>query len=162
MKATLQAPMPIPPLLRLPLKSLLPVLLTLSACTAVEYARTPQMRNAGEVFLTQESLKQPYQSMGLVQITRKGVRIFGFIDPAGTDMSSVLSQLEGEVRRAGADGAMNVRVVGTPVHTATKILGLLLFFAPFPTEMTVTAEMVRLPPTAALQPNADPSRPGLP
>jgi hypothetical protein len=126
------------------------MLAAFTACTATEFSRTPQMQRAGEIFITQESLNQPYESLGLVQVTRRGARIFGFIDPAGTDMPDAMAQLEAEVRRSGADGAMNVRVIGQPVHTGTKILGLIFFFIPFSNEVTVTAELVRLPRTAPL------------
>jgi hypothetical protein len=107
------------------------------------------MQRPGEVFITQESLSQPYESMGLVQVTRRGVRVFGFVDAVGTQIDDAMQQLQDAVRRSGADGAMNVRVISQPETLSTKILGLLLFFAPFPDEVTVTAELVRLPRTQA-------------
>ncbi|MBE2248443.1 MAG: hypothetical protein IAE78_02765 [Myxococcus sp.] len=120
------------------------VLLALSACTAVSYAPLPSQRAQGQIFVSAEGLKEPYESVGIVQVTRRGVLLFGFADPAGTDLAAAVSDVEGQVRRAGADGVINTRVEQTNYTTAARIAGAIFFFAPLPAEVTITGELVRL------------------
>lgn len=114
-----------------------------TACTSVDVARLPTQRLQGDIFITQESVNVPYDSLGVVQVTRKGVLLFGFADPAGTDLAAALEELEPQIRRAGADGVMNARFEGTQYNTGARILGLIFFFAPLPSQVTVTGELVR-------------------
>lgn len=116
----------------------------LTGCTAVDKTTLPSGRGMGQIFITQESVSEPYDSVGVIQITRRGVLLFGFADPAGTDLAAATRELEPKIRAAGADGAMNVRFEMTQYTLAGRLLGLLFFFAPFPTEVTVTAELVKL------------------
>ncbi len=115
-----------------------------SSCTAVDTARLPTYARPGDVFVTQESVRTPYESLGLVQVTRKGVRLFGFADPAGTDLEAAMQEVVPEVRRAGADGLMNARVEMSQLTLAGKLLGLLFFFVPVPSTVVVSGELVRL------------------
>ncbi len=114
-----------------------------SGCTAVDFAHLPTHSRPGEPFITQSGLNEPYDSVGLVQITRRGARAFGFADPAGTDLAAITEELLPEIRRANADGMINARFIATPITTTAKILGLIFFFAPLPTEVTVCGELVR-------------------
>jgi len=131
-----------------------------SGCTAVDKAVLPSGHGNGQPFITQESIHEPYDSMGVVQITRKGVLLFGFADPAGTDLAAAVRELEPKIFEAGADGAMNVRFDMTQYTLLGKIFGLIFFFAPLPAEVTVTAELVKLksnmapaaPPAPAVAP----------
>lgn len=116
----------------------------LPACTAVNFSAVPTQQTQGQVFITAQSLNEPYESVGIVQVTRRGALVFGFADPAGTDLASAVSDAEGQVRRARADGLINVRVQQTNYTTAHRILGLVFFFAPLPAEVTLTGELVRL------------------
>jgi hypothetical protein len=132
------------------------LLLGLSACTAVSFAPLPTQKAQGQIFVSAAGLTQPYESVGIVQVTRRGVLLFGFADPAGTDLQAAVSEVEGQVRRSGADGLINTKVEQTPYTTAARIFGLIFFFAPLPSEVTITGELVRLqrapsgaPPLAA-------------
>ncbi len=120
------------------------LLFGLSACTAVSFAPLPSQQAQGQIFVSAEGLKEPYDSVGIVQVTRRGVLLFGFADPAGTDLQAAVSEVEGQVRRAGADGLINTRVEQTNYTTAARILGLIFFFAPLPSEVTITGELVRV------------------
>jgi hypothetical protein len=115
-----------------------------SACTAVNYTALPTQRAQGQIFITAQGLTEPYESVGIVQITRRGVLAFGFADPAGTDLATAVNEVEGQVRRAGADGLINTRVQQTNYTTLARIFGLIFFFAPLPAEVTITGELVRL------------------
>lgn len=118
-------------------------LLLLGACTSVDYARLPQV-GTDRIFITQESVTGGYESLGLVQITRRGVLLFGFADPAGTDLVAAVEQLDPQVRMAGADGVMNARVQMSQYTTLAKIFGAIFFFIPLPSEVTITGELVRI------------------
>jgi hypothetical protein len=116
----------------------------MSSCTAVSTTRVPTFRRQGDIFVTQESVREPYESLGLVQVTRKGVLLFGFGDPAGTDLEAAMREVEPEIRRAGADGMMNTRVQMSQYTTAGKILGAIFFFIPLPSTVLISGELVRL------------------
>jgi hypothetical protein len=121
------------------------LLLALSGCAASTFTRWPAPF-LDRPFVTAAGLPPgtPYDSLGLVQVTRRGVLLFGFADPAGTELQSALEDLEYEANQAGADGVVNVRVVKQPWTLAERLAGLVLFFAPFPSEVIMTGELVRL------------------
>lgn len=121
----------------------------LSACTAVSYAPLPAQHGQGQIFVTAQGLQEPYESVGIVQVTRRGVLLFGFADPAGTDLQAAVGEVEGQVRRAGADGVINTKVEQTNYTTLARIFGAIFFFAPLPAEVTITGELVRLRRNAA-------------
>jgi hypothetical protein len=131
----------------------------LTGCTTVNVASLPSSRDARDVFVTTSDVQVPYQSLGLVQTTRKGVLLFGFADPAGTNLQDGLREaLLPEVRRMGGDGIMNVRFHQTQYALPTRLLFALLFFIPLPSQVTFTGEVVRLDPEGLPPPPASPSR----
>jgi hypothetical protein len=112
-----------------------------------------------DVFVTTGDVKGPYQSLGVVQTTRRGVLLFGFADPAGTDVEAgMYESLIPEVRRMGGDGIMNVRFQQTQYILPTRILFAVLFFIPLPSEVTLSGEVVKLGPGAAPPSAGNPSR----
>jgi hypothetical protein len=121
------------------------VFVALSGCTTVDVAVAPDVSRGRDVFVTTSDLKGPYKSLGVVQATRRGVLLFGFADPAGTDLQGDLDeQLLPQVRMMGGDGIINVRFQQTQYALATRILFAILFFAPLPSEATITGEVVKL------------------
>jgi hypothetical protein len=126
------------------------ILVTLAGCTSVNVVRVPSMGDTREVFVTTSDVKGAYQSLGLVQTTRRGVLLFGFADLASTDLEGGLNEsLIPEVRRLGGDGIMNVRFHQTQYPLPTRILFALLFFIPLPSEVTLSGEVVKLAPGTA-------------
>jgi hypothetical protein len=135
------------------------ILVTLAGCTSVDVARVPSLRDTRDVFVTTGDVKGPYQSLGVVQATRRGVLLFGFADPAGTDLEDGLHEtLIPEVRRLGGDGIMNLRFQQTQYTVPTRLLFTLLFFIPLPSEVTLSGEVVKLGPGAAPPSAGTPSR----
>jgi hypothetical protein len=129
---------------------LLGTVLVLGACTTVDVARAPSLRGGREVFVSTADVPGPYQSLGVVQATRRGVLLFGFADPAGTDLQSSLDeQLLPQVRSMGGDGVINVRFQQTQYTLPTRILFAILFFIPLPNEATLSGEVVKLAPGAS-------------
>ena len=135
------------------------LLMALAGCTSVNVAQVPSIRDRRDVFVSTGDVKGPYQSLGVVQTTRRGVLLFGFADLAGTDLEAGLREsLIPEVRRLGGDGIMNVRFHQTQYPLPTRLLFALLFFIPLPSEVTLSGEVVRLGPGAAPPSAGTPSR----
>ncbi len=133
-----------------PLVAALGALAALSACTTVDVARLPDTRARGAVLVTQQDLRGPYESIGPVQVTRRGsTLVAGLVDPAGLKLQPAIDDLVVEARRAGADAVINVRYDRTQHSLGTRILFGILFFLPLPGEVTVTGELVRLRAPAA-------------
>jgi hypothetical protein len=121
-------------------------------------ARAPSLRGGRDVFVSTADVPGPYKSLGVVQATRRGVLLFGFADPAGTDLQAGLEeQLLPQVRMMGGDGVINMRFQQTQYTLPTRLLFSILFFIPLPSEVTITGEVVKLeggasPPGMAASP----------
>ena len=120
-------------------------LVALTGCTVINTASVPSDRSGGEVFVTAGDIPEPYESLGMLQATRSGVLLFGFVDVMGTDLEAGFKEvLIPQVRQMGGDGAINVRFRQTQHLPAVKVVGAILFFIPLPSSVTLTAEVVRL------------------
>jgi hypothetical protein len=120
-------------------------LAALTGCTVIHTASVPSDRSGQDIFLTAGDIPEPYESLGMVQATRSGVLLFGFVDVVGTDIQAGLSEvLIPQVREMGGDGAINVRFRQTQYLPVQQVLGAIFFFAPLPSSVTVTAEVVKL------------------
>ena len=109
----------------------LSVLLTLLAgCTVVNVASVPTASAHREVFITSGDLQEPYESVGLLQVTRKGIRLFGAIDFAGTDLNAGFQESVLRIREMGGDGMINVHWHQTQYTLPTQFLGLADRLAP--------------------------------
>ncbi len=116
-----------------------------AGCTAANTARLPQgTAGRGDIFVTTGDVKEPYTSLGVIQVTRKAVVLFGWIDPGGTDLDDALNDLIPEARNMGGDGIINLRFEQTQYLPLARICGLIFFFVPLPTDVTLTGEVVRL------------------
>jgi hypothetical protein len=125
-----------------------------SACTIVNTAVLPSDPKMHSPFVTTGDIQGPYQSLGLIQTTRKGHLLFGFVDLVGTDLQAGFTEtFLPEVRRLNGDGVINVRFHQTQVLPATQVFQAVLFFIPFLwTEVTITGEVVKLAPGGTVQP----------
>jgi hypothetical protein len=120
-------------------------LAALTGCTVINTASVPSERGGQDTFLTAGDIPEPYESLGMVQATRSGVLLFGYVDVVGTDIEAGLREvLIPQVREMGGDGAINVRFRQTQYLPVTKVLGAIFFIFPLPSSVTVTAEVVRL------------------
>jgi len=117
----------------------------IAGCTAVNTARLPQgTAGRGDIFVTTGDIKEPYTSLGVVQVTRKGAAVFGWIDAGGTDLDDALNDLVPEARSMGGDGIINLRFQQTQYPAWVRMLGLVFFIVPLPAEVTLAGEVVRL------------------
>ncbi len=119
-----------------------------SGCTSVNSAMLPQARTPGELLVTAEALTEPYESRGVLQITRKGPILFGFADIVGTDLAAAVAELGPEIRSRDADALVNMRVEQTQYSPFRRIVAIFHFFIPLPSEVTITGELVRRSPPA--------------
>ncbi len=120
-------------------------LVALTGCTVINTAAVSSDRNGKDIFVTAGDIPERYETLGLVQATRSGVLLFGFVDVIGTDLDAGFKDvLIPQVRQMGGDGAINVRFRQTQYLPVTKVVGAILFFIPLPSSVTVTAEVVKL------------------
>lgn len=116
----------------------------LPACTAQNaYVYPAQVKE--QYLITTGDTNRPYQSLGYLQITRKGALLFGFASVVDADLQKMFSELLlQEIRRAGADGIINLRFHETQYTTATKVLfAFPFFFVPLPTSVEITGELIK-------------------
>jgi hypothetical protein len=117
----------------------------LLSCTVIDTARVPSDRGGREIFVTAGDIPEPYDSLGLVQVTRSGPLLFGFIDVAGTDLEAGFHDvLIPTIRELGGDGAINVRFHQTQYLPTTQAIFAVLFIFPLPSQVTITAVVVKL------------------
>ncbi len=116
-----------------------------SGCTVVNTAKLPSDRRGGEIFLTSGDIPEAYDSLGMVQATRGGFRLFGVFDPVGTDIQTGLGKvLVEQIKAMGGDGAINVRFHQTQYTPWTEGVFMVLFFIPLYSDVVVSGEVVKL------------------
>lgn len=126
----------------------LAVLSLASSCTVVNSVALPDSANGQDVFVTAGDLTAPHDALGLVQVTRSGVLLFGNIDVIGTDLEAGFKEvLLPKVREMGGDGVVRVRYHMTQYTPWARVLGAIFFFVPLPSTVTITGTVVKLRPT---------------
>ncbi len=137
-------------------------LLLLSGCTVVNTVRLPSRPGEAEVFVTAGDIQEPHEVLGVVQATRAGVLLFGFVDVVGTDLEAGFKDaLIPQIRAMGGDGAVRARFHMTQYTLWAKVVGAVLFVFPLPSYVTVTAQVVKLKRDGAPVP-ASPAPPAAP
>lgn len=117
-----------------------------TGCSAVNIATLPSDRSGKEIFLSAGDIPEPHETLGVIQVRRSGLLLFGFWDVVHTDIQYGLERvLIPEIEAMGGDGAINVRFHQTQYLTVTKALfAFPFFFIPLPSEVVITAEVVKL------------------
>lgn len=132
------------------MRSLL-ALSALTACTVKNaYLYPPQVRE--RFIISMGDTPRPHESLGYVQITRKGADLFGFFPIVDADLQRVLGEeLVKELEARGADGIINLRFHERQWTTAQRLLFALppVFLFPLPTEAEITGELIKLTPSQA-------------
>ncbi|MCU0696705.1 MAG: hypothetical protein MUC96_09265 [Myxococcaceae bacterium] len=119
----------------------------LSGCTVVHSVSLPAVpgQPGQDVFVTAGDISTPHEVLGLVQVHRAGVLLFGNIDVIGTDLEAGFKEtLIPEVKKLGGDGVVRVRYQMTQYTPWARVLGVLFFFAPLPSQVTITGQVVKL------------------
>jgi hypothetical protein len=124
-------------------------------CSTVSRAYLPSDRSGGDVFVTAGDIPEPYESLGVVQVSRASWILFGFWEPVRADLQAGFSELlVPAIREMGGDGAINVRFTTSRPSEAGRVFGALFFFFPLPSSVTVAGEVVRLRPWQGEGPGA--------
>lgn len=127
-------------------------LFALSACTVVDTVVLPSEPGKA-FFVTAGDIQEPHDNLGLVQITKAGVLLFGNIDVVGTDLEAGFNDvLIPKVKEMGGDGVVRVRYHMTQYTPWARIIGAIFFFAPLPSTVTITGQVVKLRQGAPMVP----------
>jgi hypothetical protein len=116
-----------------------------SACTAKSaYVQSPAVQE--RYLITMGDTERPYQSLGYLQLTRKGADLFGFLSIVDADLGKLFGgELIRELEARGADGIINVRFQERQWTTAERVLFALppMFLIPLPTRVELSGELIR-------------------
>jgi hypothetical protein len=116
-----------------------------TGCTVINTTALPSDRSGKDVFVTAGDIPDPHDVVGIVQATRSGVLLFGFIDVVGTDLDAGFKEvLIPQIKEMGGDGAVRARFHMTQYTPGAKVLGAIFFIFPLPSEVTITAQVVKL------------------
>ena len=121
--------------------------ITASSCTVVNSIALPSVPGAPgqEIFVTAGDISAPHDVLGMVQVHRAGVLLFGNIDIIGTDLEAGFREtLIPEVKKLGGDGVVRVRYHMTQYTPWAKALGVIFFIFPLPSQVTITGQVVKL------------------
>jgi len=116
-----------------------------SACTARSaYVHSPSVQQ--RYLITMGDTPRPYESLGYLQLTRKGADLFGFLTIVDADLGKLFGEeLIAELQKRGADGIINVTFKERQWTTAERVLFALppMFLFPLPTRVELSGELVR-------------------
>lgn len=122
-------------------------LLCASACTVVNSVSLPAVpgQPGQDIFLTAGDITTPHDVLGMVQVHRAGILLFGNIDIIGTDLEAGFKEtLIPEVKRLGGDGVVRVRYQMSQYTPWARVIGAIFFIFPLPSQVTITGQVVKL------------------
>jgi hypothetical protein len=135
------------------------LLIAVLATTACGSARSAYVQPAAvqnRYLITMGDTARPYESLGYLQLTRKGADLFGFISIVDADIKKLFGdELIKELEKRHADGIINLRFHERQWTTAERVLFALppMFLFPLPTRVELSGELIRWtdmgPPPAA-------------
>jgi hypothetical protein len=119
---------------------------SIAACGSARsaYVQPPAVQN--RYLITMGDTARPYESLGYLQMTRKGADLFGFISIVDADIKKLFGdELIKEMQRRGADGIINLRFHERQWTTAERVLFALppMFLFPLPTKVELSGELIR-------------------
>src|SRR5687768_217595 len=121
------------------------LILVLTACTARSaYVQPPAVME--RYLITMGDTDRPYESLGYLQLTRKGLDLFGFLSVVDADLQKLFGEeLLRELQQRGADGIINVRFKERHYTTGERVLFALppFFIIPLPTRVELTGELIK-------------------
>jgi len=123
-----------------------------TGCTVVNTVQVPSTPGTAgsDVFVTSGDIAEPHEVLGMVQVHKGGVLLFGNIDIIGTDLEAGFKDvLIPEVKKQGGDGVVRVRYQMTQYTPGARVLGAIFFIFPLPSGVTITGQVVKMKPGAA-------------
>jgi len=134
---------------------ILAMAVTVTGCSVRHaYVQPPAVQN--RYLITMGDTGRPHESLGYLQLTRKGADLFGFFSIVDADLHKLFGEeLIGELEKRGADGIINVTFHERQWTTAERVLFALppFFLIPLPTRVELTGELIRWtdgPPSTAV------------
>src|SRR6185503_527275 len=121
-------------------------LLATTACGSARSAYVQPQKVQNRYLITMGDTARPYESLGYLQLTRKGADLFGFFSIVDADIKKLFGdELIRELEKRGADGIINLRFHERQWTTAERVLFALppLFLFPMPTRVELTGELIR-------------------
>lgn len=118
-----------------------------SSCTVVNSVSLPAVpgQPGQDIFVTAGDIAAPHEVLGMVQVHRGGVLLFGNIDVIGTDLDAGFKEtLIPEVKKLGGDGVVRVRYQMTQYTPLARVFGAIFFIFPLPSQVTITGQVVKL------------------
>jgi hypothetical protein len=125
------------------------LLIAVLATTACGSARSAYVQPAAvqnRYLITMGDTARPYESLGYLQLTRKGADLFGFISIVDADIKKLFGdELIKELEKRHADGIINLRFHERQWTTAERVLFALppMFLFPLPTRVELSGELIR-------------------
>jgi hypothetical protein len=125
------------------------LLITTSVACSAQSAYVYPTKIRQRYLITTGDTGRPYESLGYLQLTRKGADLFGFIPVVDADFERLFGhELVRELEQSGADGIINVRFHERQWTTAQRLGFALFFFVPMPTQVELTGELIKFTPPA--------------
>ena len=116
-----------------------------TACTARSaYVQPPAVSE--RYLITMGDTDRPYESLGYLQLTRKGIDLFGFLTVVDADLQKLFGEeLVRELHARGADGIINVQFKERQWTTGERVLFALppFFIIPLPTRVELSGELIK-------------------
>src|SRR5262245_36319755 len=115
--------------------------ITAAACGTARSAYVQPAAVQNRYLITMGDTKRPYESLGYLQLTRKGADLFGFISIVDADMQKLFGEeLIRELEKRGADGIINLKFHESQWTTAERVLFALppMFLIPMPTRVELS------------------------
>ena len=125
------------------------MLIAVLATTACGSARSAYVQPAAvqnRYLITMGDTGRAYESLGYLQMTRKGADLFGFISIVDADIKKLFGdELIKELEKRHADGIINLRFHERQWTTAERVLFALppMFLFPLPTRVELSGELIR-------------------
>jgi hypothetical protein len=120
--------------------------LAISSACSVRHAYVQPPAVQQRYLITMGDTTRPYESLGYLQMTRKGADLFGFLSIVDADLQKLFGEeLVKELGVRGADGIINVTFHERQWTTAERIIFALppMFLFPLPTRVELSGELIR-------------------
>ena len=138
---------------KLAIALVLSVVLSAGCAARSSYVYPKQIQD--RYVITTGDVDRPYESLGYVQLTKKGFDLFAVISVVPADLEAIFGdELVDVLAKSGADGIINVRFrerQWTPAERAAFLLTIVGIFW-LPTQVELTGELIRFqnaPPQGA-------------
>lgn len=125
----------------------LSMLLSLTACSVANTVQVKGTIAPGEKFITTGGISLPYDSLGMVQVSKQGmVCVGGFLPIVKATLKEGFNEvLVAEMEQRGADGIINVNFQELQMPLGARIPFIFpFFFVPLPEAVMITGELVKL------------------